>query len=206
MARVPQLDEFCRIHGLKMCSVADLIRYRLQHERYIRRVVEGCIETEFGSFRTVAYTSDINPEYHMALIRGDVQGREDVLVRMHSHCVFGDVFGSVHCDCSKLVRGALRRIAQEGLGVLVYLHQTGPGFRVQKDPAGVDRMISHGREFMHYTNADGQRLLQHESGIGAQILSDLGLHTIRLLTNHPRKIVALEGFGIEIVGQEPIPH
>jgi 3,4-dihydroxy 2-butanone 4-phosphate synthase/GTP cyclohydrolase II len=205
MARVPQLVEFCRRHDLKMISVADLIRYRLQHERYIRRVVEGCIETEFGPFRTFAYTSDISPEMHMALIRGDVGGKEGVLVRMHSHCVYGDVFGSTHCDCQKLIRGSLARIAEEDLGVLVYLHQTGPGFRTQKNPAGVDRMVSHGRDFMHYTGDAGQRQLQHESGIGAQILSDLGLHTIRLLTNHPRKIVALEGFGIEIVEQVPVP-
>ena len=206
MARVPQLQEFCQKHGLKMISTADLIRYRLQHERYIRRVVEGCIETEFGGFQTVAYTSDISPELHMALIRGDVSGKESVLVRMHSHCVYGDVFGSTYCDCQKLIRGSLRRIAEEDLGVLVYLHQTGPGFRIQKNAAGVDRMVSHGRDFMHYAGAAGQMQLQHESGIGAQILSDLGLHTIRLLTNHPRKIVALEGFGIEIVEQVPVPH
>jgi 3,4-dihydroxy 2-butanone 4-phosphate synthase/GTP cyclohydrolase II len=209
MARVPQLVEFCQRHGLKMISVADLIRHRLRHERYIRRVVEGCIETEFGGFRTVAYASayagDVSPETHMAIIRGEVAGQESVLVRMHSHCVYGDVFGSTHCDCQKLIHGSLRRIADEDLGVLVYLHQTGPGFRIQKDPAGLDRMVPHGRDFMHYAGDAGQRQLQHESGIGAQILSDLGLHTIRLLTNHPRKIVALEGFGIEIVEQVPIP-
>jgi 3,4-dihydroxy 2-butanone 4-phosphate synthase/GTP cyclohydrolase II len=154
----------------------------------------------------VAYTSDISPELHMALIRGDVAGRERVLVRMHSHCIYGDVFGSLDCDCQKLVRGSLRRIAEEDLGVLVYLHQTGPGFRIHKDAAGADRLESHRRDFMHYAGAAGQTQLQHESGIGAQILSDLGLHTIRLLTNHPRKIVALEGFGIEIVEQAPVPH
>jgi 3,4-dihydroxy 2-butanone 4-phosphate synthase / GTP cyclohydrolase II len=204
MARVPQLREFCQRHGVKMISVADLIRYRLQHERYIRRVAEGCLETEFGPFQTVAYTSDLSPELHMALVRGEVAGRERVLVRMHSHCVYGDVFGSRECDCQKLIRSSLRQIAAEDLGVLVYLHQTGPGFRIQKDAAGEQRMVSHGREFMHYTGAAGQMQLQHESGIGAQILSDLGLHTIRLLTNHPRKIVALEGFGIEIVEQVPV--
>jgi len=204
MARVPELREFCGRHGLKMISVADLIRHRLRHERYIRRVAEGCIETEFGGFRTVAYSSDISPELHMALIRGEVSGKEGVLVRMHSHCIYGDVFGSTGCDCQKLIRGALRRIAEEDSGVLVYLHQTGPGFRIQKDAAGADRMVSHGRDFMHYAGAAGQTQLQHESGIGAQILSDLGLHTIRLLTNHPRRIVALEGFGIEIVEQTPI--
>jgi 3,4-dihydroxy 2-butanone 4-phosphate synthase/GTP cyclohydrolase II len=141
----------------------------------------------------------------MALIRGDVAGQEGVLVRMHSHCVYGDVFGSTYCDCQKLIRGSLRRIAEENLGVLVYLHQTGPGVRIQKNPAGLDQIVPHGRDFMHYAGAAGQMQLQHESGIGAQILSDLGLHTIRLLTNHPRKIVALEGFGIEIVEQSPIP-
>jgi 3,4-dihydroxy 2-butanone 4-phosphate synthase/GTP cyclohydrolase II len=205
MARVPQLAEFCQRHGLKMISVAELIRYRLQNERYIRRVAEGCLETAFGSFRTFSYTSDISPETHMALIRGEVAGQERVLVRMHSHCVYGDVFGSTRCDCQKLIRGSLQRIAAEDLGVLVYLHQTGPGFRTQNNPPGLDHMVSHSRDFMHYTGAAGQMQLQHESGIGAQILSDLGLHTIRLLTNHPRKIVALEGFGIEIVEQVAVP-
>src|SRR5580692_6191490 len=169
MARVPQLQEFCERHGLKMISVADLIRHRLRHERYIRRVVEGCIETEFGPFRTVAYASayanDISPETHMAIIRGEVARQENVLVRMHSHCVYGDVFGSTHCDCQNLIRGSLRRIAEEDLGVLVYLHQTGPGFRVQKNPGALDRMVSHGRDFMHYAGAAGQQQLQYESGI-----------------------------------------
>ena len=204
MARVPELEEFCRHHGLKMISVAELIRYRLKHERYIHRRAEGCIETVFGEFRTVAYSSEMNPEIHLALIRGEPAGHENVLVRMHSHCVYGDVFASTFCDCHKLVRESLRRIAEEGMGVLVYLHQTGPGFRLEKNEQGAQRMVSHGRDFMHYAGAAGQRQLQHEHGIGAQILSDLGLHTIRLLTNHPRKIVALEGFGIEIVEQVPV--
>jgi 3,4-dihydroxy 2-butanone 4-phosphate synthase/GTP cyclohydrolase II len=204
MARVPQLKEFCRRHGLKMVSVAELIRYRMKNERFVRRVAEGSIQTEFGDFRSIAYTSDLNPEYHLALVQGEVAGREGVLVRMHSRCLFGDVFGSTSCDCSRLVRSALRRIAEEGAGVLVYLHETGPGFRIAREGFGEPKMISHGRDFMHYTGEAGQRQLQHEHGIGAQILSDLGLHTIRLLTNHPRKIVALEGFGIEIVEQTPV--
>jgi 3,4-dihydroxy 2-butanone 4-phosphate synthase/GTP cyclohydrolase II len=204
MARVPELEEFCRHHGLKMISVAEMIRHRLKHERYIHRRAEGCIETEFGEFRTVAYSSEMNPEIHLALIRGEPAGHENVLVRMHSHCVYGDVFASTFCDCHTLVRESLRQIAEEGMGVLVYLHQTGPGFRLEKDEQGANRMVSHGRDFMHYAGAAGQRQLQHEHGIGAQILSDLGLHTIRLLTNHPRKIVALEGFGIEIAEQVPV--
>jgi 3,4-dihydroxy 2-butanone 4-phosphate synthase/GTP cyclohydrolase II len=206
MARVPQLEEFCARHRLKMVSVAELIRYRMKHEKFVRRVAEGCVETEWGVYRTVAYASDLNPEYHVALVCGEVAGKEGVLVRMHSRCMYGDVFGSTACDCGRLVRESLRSIAQEGLGVLVYLHESGPGFRVERDAGGAGRLSSHGREFLHYQGADGQRQLQHEHGVGAQILSDLGLHTIRLLTNHPRKIVALEGFGIEIVDQIPIPH
>lgn len=205
MARVPQLREFCVRHNLKMISVAELIRYRMQHERCISRMAEGSIETEYGPFRTIAYASAANPEMHLALVRGDVADKEAVLVRMHSRCVYGDVFGSIQCDCGKLARGALKRIAEEGAGVLVYLHHTGTGFRVQTDPCGQDRMVPHSRDFMHYAGTAGQRQLQYESGIGAQILSDLGLRTIRLLTNHPRKIVALEGFAIEIVEQLPVP-
>ncbi len=204
MARVPQLEEFCARHGLKMISVAELIRYRMKHERYIQRRAEGCIETEFGEFRTVAYSSEISPEMHLALIRGEPAGHENVLVRMHSHCVYGDVFGSTFFDFRKPVNETLPTISQERTGLPVYLHQTGPGLRIEKDEGGVNRMVSHGRDFMHYSGAAGQRQLQHESGIGAQILSDLGLHTIRLLTNHPRKIVALEGFGIDIVEQVPV--
>src|SRR5215470_221028 len=150
MARVPQLVQFCQKHGLKMISVADLIRYRMKHERFIRRVAEGCIETEAGEFRTVAYTSDLNPEYHLALVFGELAGREKVLVRMHSRCVFGDVFGSAACECGRLVRHSLRMIAEEGAGVLVYLHETGPGFRIERNAQGEPRMVTHGREFMHY--------------------------------------------------------
>ena len=206
MARVPQLVEFCKRHNLKMLSVADLIRHRMKHEKFVRRVAEGAIQTEFGEFRTIAYASDLNPEYHLALVRGEVAGKENVLVRMHSRCVFGDVFGSSECDCARLVQNSLRAIAEAGQGVLVYLHETGPGFRIDRDGAGAPRMLGHGRDFMHYKGEAGQRQLQHEHGIGAQILSDLGLHTIRLLTNHPRKIVALEGFGIEVVDQIPVGH
>jgi 3,4-dihydroxy 2-butanone 4-phosphate synthase / GTP cyclohydrolase II len=204
MARVPELVEYCSRHGLKMISVAELIRYRMKHERFVRRVAEGCIPTEFGEFRTIAYTSDLDPEYHLALVRGDVEGKEGVLVRMHARCLFGDVFGSSGCDCAGVVRNSLRTIAREGTGVLVYLHETGPGFRLESDVRGQSRLLSHNRDSALNKGEAGQRRLQHEHGIGAQILSDLGLHTVRLLTNHPRKIVALEGFGIEIVDQIPV--
>jgi 3,4-dihydroxy 2-butanone 4-phosphate synthase/GTP cyclohydrolase II len=204
MARVPELDAFCARHSLKMVSVAELIRHRIKHETVVRRVAEGAIETEFGEFRAIAYASDFDPEYHVALVRGEVRGQERILVRMHSRCVYGDVFGSTGCDCGRLLRHSLRAIAEEGLGVLVYLHETGPGFRIEHTPHGEPRMVSHSRDFMHYQGEAGQRQLQHEHGIGAQILADLGLHTIRLLTNHPRKVVALEAFGIEVVDQTPV--
>jgi 3,4-dihydroxy 2-butanone 4-phosphate synthase/GTP cyclohydrolase II len=204
MARAPQLIEFCRRHGLKLVSVAELIRYRLRYERVVQRVGEGCLETEHGEFRTIAYSTRIDPEIHLALVYGEPAARESVLVRMHSHCVYGDVFGSTQCECGRLVRESLRRIAGEGAGVLVYLHQTGPGLRVRWDAPGAARLESHDKEFMYYSSVAGRREFQREIGVGAQILSDLGLRTIRLLTNHPRRIVGLEAFGVEVVEQIPV--
>jgi 3,4-dihydroxy 2-butanone 4-phosphate synthase/GTP cyclohydrolase II len=204
MARVPQLIEFCRDHNMKMISVADLIRYRLQHERFIRRSAEGNIRTQFGEFRTYAYSSSVDPERHLVIACGDISGPEPVLVRMHSHCALGDIFGSCDCDCQKLIRGSLERIAAEGRGVLVYLHQTRPGLRIIRDGSDLPKLVPHNRNSPYMASADGQKRLQHEAGIGAQILCDLGLKNIRLLTNHPRKIVGLEAYGIEIVDQVPI--
>jgi 3,4-dihydroxy 2-butanone 4-phosphate synthase/GTP cyclohydrolase II len=202
MARVPELVRFCDKHKLKMISVADLIRYRLQNERLVVRDGEGIIRTEYGEFRTIRYTSQVDSESHLALVRGEVSGRSNVLVRVHSHCIYGDVFGSMDCDCKDLIPAALSRIAEEGSGVLVYLHQTGPGLRAAWHE-GEHRLIAHGPGQTTFTPADGQPPIQHESGVGAQILSDLGLSTIHLLTNHPRKVVGLEGFGIQITAQVP---
>ncbi len=205
MARVPELLEFCRQHDMKMCSVADLIRYRLHHERIVQRIGEGCLKTAYGEFRTIAYSSRIDPEVHMAVVMGELSGRERVLVRMHSHCLYGDVFGSADCDCGRLVKESLRRIAEDGAGVMVYMHQTGPGLKIKWDgPGGVANLESHGREPAPLASAALKRDFQREIGVGAQILSDLGVRTIRLLTNHPRRIVALEGFGIQVVEQVPV--
>jgi 3,4-dihydroxy 2-butanone 4-phosphate synthase/GTP cyclohydrolase II len=186
MARVPQLNEFCKLHGLKMISVASLIRYRLGTEHLVERSSEGCVETEFGSFKSVTYISPINGESHLALVRGEVAHRPNVMVRMHARCLLGDVFGSTQCDCQSTLRASLARIAKEGAGVLVYLHQTGLGAR------------------KHYVPMDSHAPPQDETGIGAQILADLGLSTIRLLTNHPRKVIGVDAFGIEIVDQVPL--
>jgi 3,4-dihydroxy 2-butanone 4-phosphate synthase/GTP cyclohydrolase II len=181
MARVPQLAEFCKLHNMKMISVADLIRYRLENEHSVERSSEGCLPTEFGNFKTISYVSKFNGETHVALVFGDVAQRPNVLVRMHARCIYGDVFGSTQCNCRQMIHTSLARIAEEGAGVLVYLHQSGTVTRNHiSGPA------------------------QHESGIGAQILADLGLRTIRLLTNHPRKVVGLDAFGIEIVEQVPV--
>ncbi|HXE10916.1 MAG TPA: 3,4-dihydroxy-2-butanone-4-phosphate synthase [Bryobacteraceae bacterium] len=200
MARVPELVKFCAKHGLKMISVAELIRYRLQTERFVVRDGEGSVRTEFGEFQTVRYSSQVDKGAHLALIHGNPRGRKDVLVRVHSHCVYGDVFGSLDCDCHALIPAALRRISQEECGVLLYLHQTGPGLQSAWHE-GEHRLLPHGRTQTAFAPADGAPPIQHESGIGAQILSDLGLTTIHLLTNHPRKVVGLEGFGIQITEQ-----
>jgi 3,4-dihydroxy 2-butanone 4-phosphate synthase/GTP cyclohydrolase II len=200
MARRPQLEEFAKKHGLRMISVAELIRYRLQHERFIRKQAEGCLQTEFGEFRVLQYTTSLGREMHLALVRGDVSGVPNVLVRMHAHCVLGDVFGSTQCNCQATLRASLRKIAGEGKGVLVYLHQTGPGVKTVAEGSG-NRLVTHGAQ-PNFPSPD-LPAYQHEIGIGAQILADLGLSTIRLLTNHPRRIAGLEGFGIHIVEQVP---
>jgi 3,4-dihydroxy 2-butanone 4-phosphate synthase/GTP cyclohydrolase II len=204
MARVNDLRAFCARHDMKMISVASLIRYRMKHERIVLREAEGVLETEFGSFHTIAYRSSIDTETHLALVYGDPARQEEALVRMHARCTFGDVFASTECDCRKILRQSMERIVAAGAGVLVYLHQSGQGLLLEDGEAHPARLVSHSREHSHYASPAGQRLLQHETGIGAQILSDLGLTRIRLLTNHPRKIVGLEGFGIEIAGQAPL--
>ena len=205
MARVPQLIEFCKEHNLKMLTVADLIRYRMQHERYVRRVAEAVLPTRFGEFRMIAYSSDVDHDQHVALVRGDLSGPAPALVRVHSHCLTGDVFGSTKCDCSELVSRSLAAIAKEDRGVFLYLHHTGRGFSVDaaEEPGTLPQIHFHKRGQLDREPAR-QRLVQHESGIGAQILIDLGLKDIRVLTNHPKKVVALEGYGIRIADQVPL--
>ncbi|MGB2590353.1 MAG: 3,4-dihydroxy-2-butanone-4-phosphate synthase [Candidatus Acidiferrum sp.] len=206
MSRVPQLQEFCRQHNLKMLTVADLIRYRMQHERYVRRVAEAVLPTRYGDFRMIAYASDVDHDQHIALVRGSLEGETPALVRVHSHCLTGDVFGSTACDCSELVARSLAAIAQEDRGVFLYLHHTGRGFSVDAADAATGALPQihvHKRGQLDREPAR-QRMVQHESGIGAQILIDLGLKDIRVLTNHPKKVVALEGYGITIADQVPL--
>jgi 3,4-dihydroxy 2-butanone 4-phosphate synthase/GTP cyclohydrolase II len=153
----------------------------------------------------IAYESDVDHEVHIALVMGDIASEGPVLVRVHSHCLFGDVFASRNCECHSLVHRSLEIIGREGRGVLLYLHQTGMGFHVEKLPSGESRIVSHPRPFPKEDEPAFARRIQHESGIGAQILSDLQLRSVRLLTNHPRKVVALEAYGIRIAEQVAIP-
>jgi 3,4-dihydroxy 2-butanone 4-phosphate synthase/GTP cyclohydrolase II len=205
MSRVPQLSEFCREHGMKMLTVADLIRYRMQHERYVRRVAEAVLPTRYGEFKMIAYASDVDHDQHIALVRGELEGPTPALVRVHSHCLTGDVFGSVSCDCTDLIAKSLEKIAQEDRGVFLYLHHTGRGFSIDvpEAPGKLPQIHFHSRGQLDREPAR-QRLVQHESGIGAQILIDLGLKDIRVITNHPKKVVALEGYGIRIADQVPL--
>jgi 3,4-dihydroxy 2-butanone 4-phosphate synthase / GTP cyclohydrolase II len=204
MARVPQLAEFCRQHELKMLTVAELIRYRMAHERYVRRLAETKVPTAYGEFRMIVYESEINGDSHIAMVKGNVEdaGDEPVLVRMHAHCLVGDVFGASWCGCHDAIEGSMRRIAEEGRGALIYLHQTSKGYSVEKLGERLTLQFHHEQRLP--TLPESQRRTQREIGIGAQILSDLNLKRIRLLTNHPRKVAGLEGFGIEIVEQVPV--
>ena len=214
MARIPQLIEFCREHEMKLVTVASLIRYRMQHERNVRRIAESVLPTKYGDFRMIAYASDVDHEIHVALVRGDLANDppgvsaegNPPLVRVHSHCLTGDVLGSTMCDCREMLEGSLEAIANENRGVFVYLHHTGRGFRIDsrnEEGAALPRILYHERG--HVERDPGvQRVIQHESGIGAQILKDLGLVRIRVLTNLPRKVVALKGYGIEIADQVPL--
>jgi 3,4-dihydroxy 2-butanone 4-phosphate synthase/GTP cyclohydrolase II len=211
MARVPDLVKFCAEHGLKMLTVASLIRYRLQHERYIHRVAEAMVPTQHGEFRMIAYESEVDgTESHVALVYGDVgSGDQPVLVRVHTHCLAGDVFGTTLCDCRAVVENSLRMIAEAGRGALVYLHNGGRGFGIDRTSGGgVGRLLLHRdarvKDGCEEKAQRTQRTLR-QVGLGGQILSDLGIHRIRLLTNTPTHVPALQGFGIEIVEQVRVP-
>ncbi len=203
MARVPDLIEFCKQHNLKMLTVAELIRYRMAHERYIQRTGESVLGTQLGDFRVVRYTCEIDNSSHMALIHGDIaHSTEPVLVRMHKHCLAGDVFGSTRCDCTRNLHASLERIAEAGTGVLIYLYQNSMGSSVENQRpqvADAGQSLSFHEETDERRELEYARWTQRQLGIGAQILSDLDLHRVRLLTDHPRRTPAIGGYGIEIV-------
>ena len=205
MARVPDLVGYCERHGLKMITVADLIAYRRRNDKLVERVVSTFLPTEFGEFEVVGFRSLVDGKHHVAMVKGQVAGRQDVLVRVHSECLTGDVFHSLRCDCGQQLEDALSRIEQEGQGVLLYLSQEGRGIGLLNKLRAY-KLQEEGLDTVDANIELGLPADLRDYGIGAQILVDLGLGSIRLLTNNPKKIVGLEGYGLVVTDQIPIQH
>jgi 3,4-dihydroxy 2-butanone 4-phosphate synthase / GTP cyclohydrolase II len=203
MARVPDLKVYCERHGLKMITVADLIAYRHRNEKLVERIASAAMPTKYGDFVAHGYRSMIDGQQHVALVMGDVDGAQDVLVRVHSECVTGDVFGSLRCDCGDQLERAIAQVALESKGVILYLSQEGRGIGLLNKLRAYE-LQEQGLDTVDANLALGLPIDSRDYGMGAQILADLGLSTIRILTNNPRKIVGLEGYGLRVTEQVPI--
>jgi 3,4-dihydroxy 2-butanone 4-phosphate synthase/GTP cyclohydrolase II len=198
MARVPDLTKVAQEHGLLMITVSDLISYRLRHETLVRKMASPKLPTVFGDFRIHAYRSDVTDDENVALVMGDIEPEEPTLVRVHSQCLTGDIFGSCRCDCGPQLEQALERIAQEGKGVLLYLLQEGRGIGLMNKLRAYE-LQEQGHDTVEANERLGFRPDQRDYGIGAQILRDLGVRKMRLMTNNPSKYIGLHGYGLEIV-------
>jgi 3,4-dihydroxy 2-butanone 4-phosphate synthase/GTP cyclohydrolase II len=203
MARRPELEAFAARHGLKFITVAQIVAHRLQRERLVHREAEAVLPTPTGDWRIVAYRNEVDAFEHVAMVKGEVEGEAEVLVRMHSECLTGDVFHSLRCDCGEQLDAAMRQIEAEGRGVIVYLRQEGRGIGLVHKLRAYN-LQDQGMDTVEANEALGFLPDLRDYGIGAQILLDLGLSTIRILTNNPKKIVGVDGYGLSVVGQVPI--